>query len=85
MGFEPTENTIAAARHFLNAAVNEYNSTLRRFPANFIAGRARLRASFMRRERLHRLEQVRPQRMPVLQLDIDICDCALAAAVERHV
>ena len=25
MGFEPTENTIAAARHFLNAAVNEYN------------------------------------------------------------
>ena len=83
MGFEPTENTIAAARHFLNAAVNEYNSTLRRFPAIFIAGRARLRASFMRRERLQ--EQVRPQRMPVLQLDIDICDCALAAAVERHV
>ena len=83
MGFEPTENTIAAARHFLNAAVNEYNSTLRQFPANFIAGRARLRASFMRRERLQ--EQVRPQRMPVLQLDIDICDCALAAAVERHV
>jgi len=37
-----TENKLAAARRFLNAAVNEYNSTLRQFPANVIAGAARL-------------------------------------------
>lgn len=33
-----TENKISAARRFLNAAVNEYNMTLRQFPANFVAG-----------------------------------------------
>ncbi|HKG81696.1 MAG TPA: LemA family protein [Beijerinckiaceae bacterium] len=37
-----TENKLAATRRFLNAAVNEYNSTLRQFPANVIAGAARL-------------------------------------------
>ena len=37
-----TENKLAAARRYLNAAVNEYNATLRQFPANFIAKPARL-------------------------------------------
>ena len=85
MGFEPTENTIAAARHFLNAAVNEYNSTLRRFPANFIAGRARLRASFMRREGLHRLEQVGRSECRCFSWTSISATAPLAAAVERHV
>ena len=32
------ENKIAAARRYLNSAVNEYNTTREQFPANLIAG-----------------------------------------------
>ncbi len=33
------ENKIAAARRFMNLAVDEYNANLRQFPSNVIAGR----------------------------------------------
>jgi len=33
-----TENKISASRRFFNTAVNEYNATLKQFPANFVAG-----------------------------------------------
>jgi LemA protein len=36
------ENKLAAARRYLNATVNEYNATLRQFPANLLAGQFRL-------------------------------------------
>jgi LemA protein len=36
------ENKIAAARRFLNLAVNEYNSSIRQFPNSFFAGLGRL-------------------------------------------
>jgi len=35
---EGSENRIAAARHFYNDAVNEYNTAVRSFPSNLIAG-----------------------------------------------
>jgi LemA protein len=36
------ENKIAAARRFLNLAVDEFNSSMRQFPNNFLAGMANL-------------------------------------------
>lgn len=36
------ENKIAAARRFFNLAVDEFNSSIKQFPANLFAGRARL-------------------------------------------
>ena len=33
-----TENKIAAARRYLNSAINEYNTTREQFPANVVAG-----------------------------------------------
>lgn len=36
------ENKLAAARRYLNAAVSEFNATLRQFPANLLAARFRL-------------------------------------------
>lgn len=35
---EGSENRIAAARHFYNDAVREYNTAVRSFPSNLIAG-----------------------------------------------
>lgn len=47
MEIADTENKLAASRRYLNAAVNEYNATLRQFPANLLAGPLRLmRRSF---------------------------------------
>src|SRR5829696_5763356 len=41
-------------------------------------------AALMRRKRLHGFEEVRQQRMAVLELDVDVGERALAAAIERH-
>jgi LemA protein len=42
MELTDAENRITAARRFYNLAVDEYNATLRQFPGNKIAERARL-------------------------------------------
>ncbi|MCW2318391.1 LemA family protein [Rhodoblastus acidophilus] len=41
MEISDAENKIAASRRFFNASVDEYNATLRQFPANFVANLAR--------------------------------------------